>query len=75
MDYETATLDELKAEFIRLANVVVAASNERNTIHAVMDLRKAKVSATERVSRMTPLNRDALLKVLEEQAGVSKESA
>lgn len=66
VNYDTATLDELQAEFIRLAEVVVSASNDRQEILKVMEKRKASVAAKERVRAMTVLDKDAMFDVLKE---------
>lgn len=68
MDYEKATLDELQAEFIRLAEIVVATNNERCEILCIMNRRKSEAAAKQKVSDLSQEERDALRAALDEEA-------
>lgn len=64
MDVKAATIEELRAEFLRLAAVVVAAQNERRAVNAEIELRVAAALAQTRIRAMTQLERDALAEAL-----------
>jgi hypothetical protein len=66
MDYDTATMAELEAEFKRLAQVLASASNERVIIDAEMMKRMRLTTARERVRAMSDRDKDALRAVLNE---------
>lgn len=67
IDLNTATLAELEAEYLRLAGVVTEAGNDRLLIEQAIARRKAEAEMRERVGRMTPLQKEALLTVLTEK--------
>lgn len=62
LNYDTATLDELQAEFVRLAGVVVTASNDRQAILGLINKRSV---ALERVKKLAPEERVDLRKALD----------
>lgn len=64
MDIAKATIDELKAEFMRLADVVALASYERQAILTAINLRKFDALARTRIRALPVLERDALRSVL-----------
>ena len=64
MDYEAATLDELKAEFARLAVIVDSASAERQKIHAVIKQREDSALAKVKVRFLSAHERGVLKSVL-----------
>lgn len=66
--YDTKTIDELQKEFRRLAADLAAISDKRAAILALMDKRTAEASASERVSRLTPVEKDALKHALESRS-------
>lgn len=66
LNLETATLDELQAEFVHLAGVVVQAENQRQDILAVMKQRKADIKARAQVRGMNTMDRETLTAVLSE---------
>jgi len=64
MDYQAVSLQELKDEFVRLAGIVVAASEERRLIELEIKKRVADIQAQERLRRLGPNERDALKEAL-----------
>lgn len=66
MDYTTATIDELRAEYQRLGGVLASAQEERKKIQELVERRKAQASAAAKVAELNPIQRDALLKALTE---------
>jgi hypothetical protein len=60
MNYETATLEELQAEFVRLAGELVTIENARNEILKQMEFRKRQAAARARVSAMSDAEKEAL---------------
>jgi hypothetical protein len=65
MDFQAATIEELQAEYVRLAQVVVVAQNTRQEIHAIVQRRLAAARAQTRIRAMLPLERDALRTALD----------
>lgn len=59
-NYDALTLEELEAEFKRLAIIERQVRDDRKAILTLMERRRADVRAAERVSRLTDLERDAL---------------
>lgn len=66
VNLNTATMEELQTELVRLAGVVVEAENQRQDILAVMKQRKSEVKSRERVRGMNALDRETLSAVLAE---------
>lgn len=60
IDLGTATMAELQAEFLRLAQVVTEASNQRRQIHEVMKRRQASAAVKARVLALAPEEREDL---------------
>jgi len=67
MDYQTVSLQVLKDEFVRLAGIVVAASEERRLIELEINRRVAAIKAQERLRRLDAHERDALKEALKEE--------
>lgn len=63
--YDTKTIDELQAEFRRLATDLAAISDKRAAVLALLEKRRAEASASVRVSHLTPVEKDALKRALE----------
>lgn len=68
IDLAKSTLDELQAEFVRLATVVSVAENDRQQILAEMEGRKRIASAKVKVDAMTDDEKAALREVLQVDA-------
>lgn len=60
MSYDTMTLDELQAEFVRLGSQLVTISNTREALLRIMADRKAAAVAKAAVAGMSVLEKDAL---------------
>ena len=65
-NFNSMTFAELRAEFIRLGQLLTAIQNNRVEVFNLMQKRQAEVRAKERTDRMTALEKDALLSVLGE---------
>lgn len=63
--YDTATLDELEAEFKALAEELSRINARRQELAVLMSRRKAEASARVKLGAMKPLERDALKRVLD----------
>lgn len=64
IDYETMTMSELRAEFIRLGDELSVISGERRKINAIIERRTREAYATNRVRALTPLQKEALAEAL-----------
>jgi hypothetical protein len=64
MAYEDLLLDELKAEFKKLADELVVVSEKRRQVFAMIQKREAEASASARVNSMNDVQKDALRHVL-----------
>lgn len=62
MNYNTATLVELRAEFVRLAGVVADAQDARKMILSAIEQRET--NATAKVERMSEVEREAMREAL-----------
>jgi hypothetical protein len=60
IDTSTATMQELQAEFLRLAGVVTVAANERHAIAQEIDRRVKDIRARERIGRLSDEDKAAL---------------
>lgn len=65
IDLTTSTLDQLQAEFVRLAAIVADASDQRTQILKTIEARKAAVKAKFAIDQASELERDVLRAVLE----------
>lgn len=66
--YDKKTIDELHAEFRRLASDLAAIADKREDLLALIEKRKAEAAASARVSRLTPVEKDALKHALESRS-------
>ena len=68
MDLFAATVEQLQAEYFRLAGVVQVAQNERQQIQSIIERRLAEARSKDRIRAMSVIERDALAAVLKEEA-------
>lgn len=66
MNYDTALMDELMAEFVRLGNDLSIIAEERRKIDIEIQRREREAGAKIRLRSVTPLQREAIMKVLSE---------
>lgn len=59
-----ATIDELQAEAMRLAEVISSATAEKNAIHKEIDTRKARAVAESKLAHMSERDREAMRHIL-----------
>lgn len=63
-DFDAMTIDELRLEALRLADVVDLAHDQRTRIFDLIDRRQARARAENRVRDLSAVDRDALRSVL-----------
>lgn len=60
MAYEDLLLDELKAEFRKLADELDVVSENRRQVLALIDKREAEAAASVKVNSLSDIQKDAL---------------
>jgi hypothetical protein len=66
MNPETATLDELQAEFVRLGNKLSTIDGKRRQILRLIEFKKASAVAQSKVAKLNPEERAVLRAALGE---------
>ena len=69
MNYETASMVDLQAEFVRLGNELSVIDGQRRKINAVIERRTREAAVTNRLRATTPLQREALARAIAEFKG------
>ena len=65
-EYDSLTLEELNAEFVRLAPIFTDAANRRNYLIQLIDTRKRAAASTARIRNMSSEDRAALRLAIDE---------
>lgn len=64
IDLVASTMDELQAEFVKLAAALIPIEDQRRQISAEMERRQREASAKAKLNGMTTLEKDAMRSVL-----------
>lgn len=72
--YDAMSLDELRIEFVGLAQQLVPIETARREIAVLMEKRQAEAQAALRVAGMSGTQKDAMLNALAEDAGTTAQA-
>lgn len=64
IDLVASTMDELQAEFVKLAGALIPIEDQRRQISAEMEKRQREAAAKAKLNGMTTLEKDAMRTVL-----------
>lgn len=64
IDLVASTMDELQAEFVKLAAALIPIEDQRRQISAEMEKRQREAAAKAKLNGMTTLEKDAMRTVL-----------